>query len=135
MIIIDMIKINGKSLHSFGDTLIPCRIIDGAIKVIHSCWVRFGFGLLTETTWLDQQYQSFDLEGDAAVKWGAWGNTLVTGTFLYRGDNTPGRAGLNTEELKTGLIFQRFLSDRFNILFRGERVTQRHFFDNEEKRL
>ncbi len=92
-----------------------------------------GFGLLTETTWLDQQYQSFDLEGDAAVKWGAWGNTLVTGTFLYRGDNTPGRAGLKTEELKTGLIFQRFLSDRFNILFRGERVTQRHFFDNEER--
>lgn len=92
-----------------------------------------GLGLNTETTWFDRKYQGLNLEGDAVVKWGAWGNTLVTGNYLYRGVNSPQRAGLRTDEIKIGLSLQRFLSTQLTLLLRGEQTTQRHLFDNKEQ--
>ena len=54
MIIINVVKIDGKSFHNFCDARVPSRVIDGTLEIVHACWVRVGFRLLSEN-WCVQQ--------------------------------------------------------------------------------
>ncbi|NLW55455.1 MAG: hypothetical protein GX050_02320, partial [Firmicutes bacterium] len=107
--------------------------IGGALTKSFSSTLLAGLGLQTETSWLDQKYQAFNLEGDATIKWGVWGNTLVIGSYQYRGVNTPHKAGLQTDESKIALSLQHFFSDHLNLLLWGDHTTQRHLFNGRDR--
>ena len=48
MVVVDMVQVDGKAPDDFRDALVPGRIADGAIDVIHSCGVEVLLGLLTK---------------------------------------------------------------------------------------
>ena len=54
MIIINVVKINGKSFHNFCNARVPSRVIDGTLEIVHACWVRVGFRLLSENRCVQQ---------------------------------------------------------------------------------
>ena len=39
MVVIDVVEIDWKTTHSLGDTLVPGRVVDSAIQVVHASWV------------------------------------------------------------------------------------------------
>lgn len=48
MIVVYVVKIDGKSPDDFRDTRVPSRIINRTVKVVHASWIRIGFRLLPE---------------------------------------------------------------------------------------
>lgn len=41
-------KIDWKPSHHFRNARIPSRVVNSAVKIVHSSWIRFCFGLLSE---------------------------------------------------------------------------------------
>ena len=54
MIIINVVKIDGKSFHNFCNARVPGRVIYGTLKIVHACWIRVGFRLLSENRSVQQ---------------------------------------------------------------------------------
>ena len=54
MIVIYVVKIDGKSFHNFCNARVPSRVIDGTLEIVHACWIWVGFRLLSEN-WCVQQ--------------------------------------------------------------------------------
>ena len=48
VVVVDVVEVDGEPFDRLGDAGIPCRVVDGAVEVVHSGWVRFCLGLLPE---------------------------------------------------------------------------------------
>ena len=48
MIIVDMVQVNGKTVDSLGNALVPSRVVDCRGKIVHPRRIRLRFGLLAK---------------------------------------------------------------------------------------
>ena len=54
VVVVDMVQVDGKAPDDFRNALVPGRIVDGTIDVVHSRGVGVLFGLLTEYSCVQQ---------------------------------------------------------------------------------
>lgn len=104
---------------------IKALLLQNDLTISLSDSLLVGLTLDSLGTWFDDHYERLQLEEGLEVKWGLWGDTIITGVHSAKGTHHPEADSIfRAEEVKTGLSIQHFFPNRLTLVLEANRIFQ-----------